>query len=58
MMALGFLAARFARVSVIVAAIIILEIGCLLWVRDNLTLNILMLAYPVQSVKAWQSEGH
>ena len=58
MMALGFLVARFTRVWVIVATIIVLELGCLWWVRDNLTLNILMLAYPVQSVKAWQSEGH
>jgi len=58
MMALGFLAVRFARVWAIVATIIVLELGCLWWVRDNLTLNILMLAYPVQSIKAWQSEGH
>ena len=58
MMALGFLVARFTRVWVIVATIIVLELGCLWWVRDNLTLNVLMLACPVQSVKAWQSEGH
>jgi hypothetical protein len=58
MMALGFLVARFTRVWAIVAIIIVLELGCLWWVRDNLTLNILMLAHPVQSVKAWQSEGH
>ncbi len=59
MMALGFLAARFApRVWVIVATIIVLELGCLWWVRDNLTLNVLMLVHPVQAVKAWQSEGH
>ncbi len=58
MMSLGFLTARFTRVWVIVATIIVLELGCLWWVRDNLTLNILMLVHPVQSVKAWQSEGH
>ena len=58
MMSLGFLVARFTRVWVIVAAIIVLELGCLWWVRDNLTLNILMLVHPVQSIKAWQSEGH
>jgi len=57
MMALGFLAARFTRVWAIVATIIVLELGCLWWVRDNLTLNVLMLVHPVQSVKAWQSEG-
>ena len=58
MMSLGFLTARFTRVWVIVATIIVLELGCLWWIRDNLTLNILMLVHPVQSVKAWQSEGH
>lgn len=58
MMALGFLVARFTRVWAIVATIIVLELGCLWWVRDNLTLNVLMLVHPVPSVKAWQSEGH
>ena len=58
MMALGFLFARFTRVGAIVATIIVLELGCLWWVRDNLTLNVLMLAHPVQSIKAWQAEGH
>jgi len=58
MMALGFMAARFTRVWAIVATVIALELGCLWWVRDNLTLNIIMLACPIQSVKAWQSEGH
>ena len=58
MMALGYLFARFTRVRVVVATIIILEVGCLLWVRDNLTLNVLMLVHPLPSIKAWQSEGH
>jgi hypothetical protein len=58
MMALGFLVARLARVWVVVALVIGLELGCLWWVRDNLTLNVLMLTHPVPSIKAWQSEGH
>jgi len=58
MMALGFLIARFTRLWIIVVLIIGMELGCLWWVRDNLTLNVLMLVHPVQSVKAWQSEGH
>lgn len=57
MMALGFLAARLTRVRVIVVTIIVLELGCLWRVRDNLTLNVLMLVRPVPAVKAWQSEG-
>lgn len=58
MMALGFLIARWTKVWVIICLIIIMEVGCLLWVRDNLTLNVLMLVYPSQSIRTWQSEGH
>lgn len=58
MMALGFLWARFFKVWVLVLIIIVFELGCLWWVRDNLTLNVLQLVYPSQSIKAWQGEGH
>jgi hypothetical protein len=57
MMAFGFLLARFSKVWVIVALIVVLELGCLWWVRDNLTLNVLQLVYPSQAIKTWQSEG-
>ncbi len=58
MAAIGFLIARFSKIWVSVALIIAMELGCLFWVRDNLTLNVLMLVYPVESIKVWQSEGH
>lgn len=57
MMALGFLIARLARLWLVVALILAMELGCLWRVRDNLTLNVLMLVHPVPAVKAWQSEG-
>ena len=57
MMALGFLIARLARLWLVVALTIAMELGCLWRVRDNLTLNVLMLVHPVPAVKAWQSEG-
>jgi len=58
MMAIGFLMARFSKIWLSIALIIIFELGCLFWVRDNLTLNVLMLVHPVESVKDWQSEGN
>ena len=35
-----------------------MEIALLFWIRDNLTLNVVMLVHPVQGIKAWQSAGH
>jgi hypothetical protein len=58
MMALGFLLAWRLRPWVSVALVAAMEIGCLLWVRDNLTLNIIMLVHPLAAIKAWQSAGH
>lgn len=58
MMAIGFCIARTVRIWVSIAIIVIFEVGCLLWVRDNLTLNVLMLVHPVESIKTWQSEWH
>lgn len=58
MVAIGFLIARYSKVWVTIALILAMELGCLFWVRDNLTLNVLMLVHPVQSIKDWQSEGH
>jgi hypothetical protein len=58
MVGVGFLMARFSRLWVTISLIIVMELGCLFWIRDNLTLNILMLTHPVESVKVWQSKGH
>lgn len=58
MAAIGFCVARFYKIWISIVIIIVFEVGCLFWIRDNLTLNVLMLVYPVESVKIWQSEGH
>lgn len=55
---LGFLFAWRAKLWVIIILIITMELGTLIWVRDNLTLNIIMLAYPIEAIKNWQSVGH
>lgn len=58
MMAIGFLIARLSRLWLVVVLVVAMELGCLWWVRDNLTLNVIMLVHPVPAIKAWQSEGH
>ena len=55
MMALGFLFAARAPVALTVLAGLALELVALYVIRDNLTLNVLMLAWPIDAVKSWQS---
>ncbi len=56
MVGIGFIITRFSKVWLTVFLVIAMELGCLFWVRDNLTLNILMLVAPIQSVLDWQNE--
>jgi hypothetical protein len=55
--ALGFLFAWRVRPWVTVAVILAMEVGTAFWVRDNLTLNIVMLIHPIDAIKDWQMAG-
>ena len=54
-MALGFWAARRFPIWVSVVVVLLLELIPLLAIRDNLTLNILMLVAPSDAVRTWQA---
>ena len=57
MAGLGFLLASRLPVKASIALVLVMEIGAALWVRDNLTLNVIMLVHPVDAIRAWQTAG-
>ncbi|HET9266881.1 MAG TPA: DUF2585 family protein [Vicinamibacterales bacterium] len=53
----GFFIARRLPVWASVVLVVSLEVFAVLVIRDNLTLNIVMLLYPIDAIRRWQSGG-
>lgn len=56
-MAAGFWLAAKLPVRVTVALVLVFEGVTLLLIRDNLTLNVLMLVWPIDAIRTWQAAG-
>ncbi len=54
-MALGFWIASRAPVKGVIIAAVAMELLALAVIRDNLSLNVLMLVHPIEAIKTWQA---
>ena len=54
-MVVGFLVAARLPAWVTIVTAVLIETLLAYWIRDNLTLNILMLIYPLEAVRRWQA---
>jgi hypothetical protein len=53
----GFWLASLAPVALSLGLAVAMEIFVAFMIRDNLTLNVIMLLYPVDAIKRWQGGG-
>ena len=55
---LGFVVARRLGFRRTLTLFVLTEVALAVWIRDNLTLNILMLIHPIEAIKEWQVAGN
>ena len=53
---IGFLIARRLPVPVTIAIFVVVELVMAWAVRDNLTMNVIMLVHPIEALKVWQGQ--
>jgi hypothetical protein len=53
----GFMLARRLGLFRSVAVFVVTEVVLVVWIRDSLILNVIMLVYPIDGLRAWQM-GH
>lgn len=51
---LGFFVAKYLGLKWSIVLFVVIELLCLFWIKDNLTLNVIMLIYPIDGIKEWQ----
>ena len=54
----GFLLARRLGFRRTLAVFLVVEAALAVWIRDGLLLNVVMLLYPIDAIRAWQAAGH
>jgi Protein of unknown function (DUF2585) len=54
---LGAILAAQLPVWLLVLVVVVVEIVLAVWIRDNLTLNIVMLLRPIEAIRRWQAGG-
>jgi len=54
----GYAAAAALPVWVSLVGFFVVDGLMVLWIRDSLLLNVLMLVHPIEAVQRWQSRGH